>query len=175
VRWAGGDGGWSNTTNTTDDAESWNFKIAVTTNNSRTVYVKDEYGIYIYSEISSVGVNPTMSGVPGTTATADAITVTTRANANYSLHVNITTLDGPGSNTMLNTTIGLLGGDLVETHFNGTEPLYIWGTDAPGYEVHDVNTAERDVSLTYHCDIPLGKVTGAYTSTVTYYLRVQTS
>lgn len=174
VRWGAGDGSWSNTTNTTDDGESWNFKIEVTTNNSRTAYVKDEYGIYIYSDISSAG-SPTMSGAPATTATASAITVITRVNANYSLHVNVPTLDGPSTNTIANTTIGVLGGDLVETHFNASDPLYIWGSDTPTYEIHDVNTAQRSVSLTYHCDIPFGKVTGAYTATVSYHLVSQTS
>lgn len=173
VRWAGGDGSWSNTTNTTNDGESWNFKIQVTTNNSRTAYVKDEYGIYRYSDISSAG-NPSMTGAPASKATASAITVTTRANANFSLHVNVITLDGPGSSTMANTTIGVAGGDLAETNFGGSNPLYIYG-GASSYKAHDINTYERSASTTFHCDIPYGQATGQYTSTVWYHLVLQTS
>ena len=174
VRHAPGDGSWSSSSNTTDDAKSWNFKIEVTTSSGQSTYVNDEYGIYSYSEISSAA-NPSMSGAPASKATASAVTVTTMANANYSLSVDLnSTLDGPGSNTMANTTVGAAGGDLGETNFGGSAPLYIFG-GASSYKAHDVNTYERDTSVTYHCDIPYGQFPGQYTSLVYYHLRLETT
>jgi hypothetical protein len=174
VRHAPGDGSWSTAYNTTDDAYSWNFKIEVNTSNQKSAYKEDEYGIYRYAEINSAG-NPTMSGYPATTATAAAITVVSRANANFSLSVELnSTLDGPGSHTLANTTVGVLGGDLAETNFDGTGPLYIYG-GAASYRIHDVDTYERSTSVTYHCDIPFGTFSGQYTSLVYYHLKLDTT
>ena len=174
VRHAQGDGSWSTATNTTDDIYSWNFIIDVDTSSDQSSYITDEYGIYRYSEISSAG-NPSMSGAPGSTATAPAISVVTRANENFSLSVDLNaTLDGPGAYTMANTTVGLAGGDLAETNFDGSNPLYVYG-GAGSYRVHDVNTYERSTSLTYHCDIPMGQFPGQYTSLVYYHLKLDTS
>jgi hypothetical protein len=174
VRHAPGDGSWSMLSNTTDDSYSWNFKIEVNTSSAQSSNVKDEYGIYRYTDISSAG-NPSMSGPPASKATASAITVVTRANENYSLSVEInSTLDGPGAYTMPNTTVGVAGGDLAETNFGGAGPLYIYG-GAATYRAHDVDTYERSTSTTFHCDIPFGQFPGQYTSLVYYHLKVDTS
>jgi len=173
VRHAPGDGSWSNASNATDDSSSWNFKIEVITSSATSVDANDEYGIYSYSEISSAA-NPSMTGAPASIATASAVTVTTMANANYSLSVNLSTLDGPDTNTMANTTVGAAGGDLGEANFDGSNPLYIFGGSS-SYKAHDINTYERDTSVTYHCDIPYGQFPGQYTSLVYYHLKLETT
>jgi len=153
---------------------SWNFNITVNTSSSKSSYKTDEYGIYRYAEISSAD-SPSMSGTPSTKATANAITVVTMANENFSLSVDLnSTLDGPGAHTMANTTAGAAGGNLTEANFDGSNPLYIWGTNST-YASHNVDTYQNSTSVTFHCDIPYGQFPGQYTSLVYYHLKLDTS
>jgi len=149
---------------------SWNFNISVVDSNNLKAWVHDEYGIYRYSAISSAG-SPSMSGAPGATATASAISIVTVSNGNYSLYVNVSDLSGP--DTILNTTIGVAGGDLSETHFDGTNPLYIYGSTSTYKFREATGTSKTTSDVVFHCDIPLGKPTGDYTGGVYYYLTTQ--
>ena len=81
-------------------------------------------------------------------------------------------LQGPGSNTLANTTVGVAGGDLAETNFNGVDPLYIWGSGV-AYEAHPRNNPTNTAALTYHCDIPFGTAIGTYTQTITYDIAIE--
>jgi len=153
VRHSSGDGdGWGATADTYNDAKSWNFNITVDMGNASTrAYYIGEYGIYQY-----VGMG-----------------IQHRANGNFTLKAEIIgDLDGPGSHTLANTTVGVAGGNLSETNFDGSNPLYIWGT-AGTYETHPVDNPTNTTSLTYHCNIPYGTYGGTYTQTVTYDIDIE--
>lgn len=175
VRHAPGDGSWSTTSNTTDDPYSWNFRIQVDTHSGKTSEKTDEYGIYKYAEIVSAG-SPTMDGYPLTKAVADPINVTSRSNENFTLSVEINNtleLEGEfsGQFTIPETAVGAAGGDLSESNFDGTSPLYLYG-GASSYKDHLVNTFENETEVTYHCDIP-ETFPGTYTSQVYYHLDLE--
>ncbi|EMR73341.1 hypothetical protein MBGDN05_00287 [Thermoplasmatales archaeon SCGC AB-539-N05] len=174
VRHSSGDGdGWDTTANTYNDAKSWNFNVTVDMGNTSTrAYYIGEYGIYQYVGIGTTG-SPTCSGSPGAKATASAVNVQHRANGNFTLITNIIgSLDGPGSHTLANTTVGVAGGNLSEANFDGTNPLYIWGTSGT-YQAHPVDNPTNTTSLTYHCDIPYGTYPGTYTKIITYDIDIQ--
>jgi hypothetical protein len=175
VRHSSGDGdGWDTTANTTNDIKSWNFNITVDIGDpTKKAYYIGEYGIYQYVGIGTVG-SPTCSGYPGSTATAAAINIQHRANGNFTLEVEIIgDLDGPGSYTLANTTVGVQGGNITsETHFPGAGPLYVWGTAAT-YDPHPKNNPTNTTSLVYHCDIPFGTYGGTYTQNVTYDIDIE--
>ncbi len=174
VRHSSGDGdGWDTTANTYNDAESWNFNITVDMGDASTrAYYIGEYGIYQYVGIGTTG-SPTCSGSPNSKATASAVNVQHRANGNFTLTTNVIgDLDGPGANTLANTTVGVAGGNLSETNFDGTNPLYIWGSSAT-YETHPVDNPTNTTALTYHCDIPYGTYPGTYTKTITYDIYIE--
>jgi len=174
VRHSSGDGdGWDTTADTYNDAKSWNFNITVDMGNASTrAYYIGEYGIYQYVGMGTVG-SPSCSGSPGSKATASAINIQHRANGNFTLKAEIIgDLDGPGSHTLANTTVGVAGGNLSETNFDGSNPLYIWGT-AGTYETHPVDNPTNTTSLTYHCNIPYGTYGGTYTQTVTYDIDIE--
>lgn len=150
--------------------KSWNFNISVIDTGNLKAWELNEYGIYMYSAISSAG-SPSMSGAPGSIATASAISVVTVSNGNYSLYVNVSDLSGP--ETIDNTTIGVAGGDLSETHFDDVNPLYIYGSVST-YKFREASGTSKTTSdVIFHCDIPIGKTTGDYTSNVYYYLTTQ--
>jgi len=174
VRHSSGDAdGWDSTADTYNDAKSWNFNITVDMGNtSHRAYYIGEYGIYQYVGIGTTE-SPTCSGSPGSKATAAAVNVQHRANGNFTLTTNILgDLDGPGSHTLANTTVGVAGGNLSEINFDGTDPLYIWGTSGT-YELHPVDNPTNTTALTYHCDIPYGTYPGTYTKTVTYDVNIE--
>ena len=174
VRHSSGDGdGWDSTSNIYNDIKSWNFNITVDIGDPAALgYYVGEYGIYQYVGIGTVG-SPTCSGYPGTKATAAAINIQHRANGNFTLKTEIIgDLQGPGSNTLANTTVGVQGGNLSETKFPGNGPLYIWGT-ASTFEPHPKDNPTNTTSLIYHCDIPFGTAGGTYTQTVTYDIDIE--
>jgi len=147
VRHSSGDGdGWDSTSNIYNDIKSWNFNI--------TVDIGDPAALGYY-----VG--------------AAAINIQHRANGNFTLKTEIIgDLQGPGSNTLANTTVGVQGGNLSETKFPGNGPLYIWGT-ASTFEPHPKDNPTNTTSLIYHCDIPFGTAGGTYTQTVTYDIDIE--
>jgi hypothetical protein len=172
-RYAPGDGSWDNTTNTTDDVESWNFVIFVDDGGS-TSYVTDEFGVYAYTEIMSAGW-PTITGTPGDNATADSnITIETRSNGNYSLSVdvdNITHTTLPTVN-MSRDILWVRGGDL-DTYDNFTAlsgVIYFYG-EVGTYHFAEANgTGITTTDIQYKCNIPLGQMAGDYTATIWYHL-----
>ena len=185
VRYAPGDAGSWESGPGYNDSFSWNFNISVEDQGGYMSYhnpiigeTVDEYGIYIYTEIGSVGW-PTITGNPGTTAIADSpITVESRSNGNYSLSVDLDQLDhttNPTAN-MANTTVSLTGGNLTAvTPFPGTGPLYIWGTGDPDYQsaVNDT-TITTTSDIEYRIAIPLAQLPGDYQGILRYHLTTET-
>jgi len=184
IRYAPGDGAWD-TTAGHNDTWSWNFNITVEDQSGYKSYDNptvgetiDEFGVYSYTEIVSVGW-PTITGNPGTTAIADSnITIETRSNGNYSLSVDLDQLNHtthPTAN-MSNTTVSLRGGNLTSvTPFPGTEPLYLWGTNGSTYQGAESNgTSLTTNDVEYRCTIPLAQLPGDYNATIYYHLRTQT-
>ena len=185
VRYAPGDAGSWEAGPGYNDSFSWNFNISIEDQGGYMSYhnpiigeTVDEYGVYSYTEIVSVGW-PTITGNPGTTAIADnPITVESRSNGNYSLSVDLDQLDhttNPTAN-MANTTVSLQGGNLTAvTPFPGTGPLYIWGTNEPDYQsaVNDTTiTSTSDIE--YRITIPLAQLPGDYEGTLRYHLTTET-
>ena len=183
-RYAPGGGAWD-TAAGYNDTWSWNFNITAEDQSGYKSYHNpiigetiDEFGVYSYTEIKSVGW-PTITGNPGTTAIADSnITIETRSNGNYSLSVDLDQLDhktNPIAN-MPNTTVSLRGGNLTSvTAFPGTGPLNLWGTNAPTYQTaenDDTSLITNDVE--YRITIPLAQLPGDYNATIYYHLITQT-
>ena len=184
IRYAPGDGSWQAGVGF-NDTFSWNFNITVrdqggykSHDNPTVGETIDEFGVYSYTEIVSVGW-PTITGNPGTTAIADSnITIETRSNNNYSLSVNLDQLDhttNPGAN-MANTTVSLRGGNLTSvTAFPGTGPLYLWGNSDPAYqEAEDDDTNKSTTDLEYRIAIPIAQLPGDYTGILRYNLATET-
>lgn len=172
--------------------QSWNFNITVTDsgeNNSNiplTSYATDEFGVYSYSEIISVGW-PVIKGNPGGNYSVnDAggsgnITLITRSNGNYTLSVNLSDLQHGhvSSTTLSNETVYVRGGNRSIfknfSHLSNAAPVYLYGGGINGMPSYQ-NASRNGSSVTsddveYKCDIPLGQLTGSYTSTIYYCLR----
>ena len=185
IRYASGDGSWEDGPGY-NDTWSWNFNITVEDQSGYKSYdnpiigeTVDEFGVYSYTEIVSVGW-PTITGNPGTTAIADSnITIETRSNGNYSLAVDLDQLNHTSNPTanMANTTVSLRGGNLTSvTPFPGTGPLYLWGNINPPYQAAENNDTIKTTSdVEYRCAIPLAQLPGDYTGTIHYHLVTQTS
>jgi len=182
LRHAPGDGLWDNTTNITNDVQSWNFNVTVTDGGEGaptpiTCNIVDEFGIYAYAEVASAGW-PTIVGNPGENVTATSnITVAIRSNGNYSLSVDVDQLNHtviPTAN-ISNETVWVRGGDLdVRNNFTGSGPIYFYGSAVTYHVAEDNNLSKSTSDVEYRCDIPLGQHEGEYTATIHYYLRTQT-
>jgi len=134
----------------------------------------DEFGVYSYTEMISVGW-PTITGNPGSTAIADSnTTVETISNGNYSLSVNLSQLDHTSHPTanMANTTVSLRGGNLTSvTAFPGNGPLYLWGNSDPSYQWAENNSNNKITNdVEYRIAIPLTQLPGDYTGDLYYHL-----
>jgi len=184
-RYAPGDGSWESGPGF-NDTFSWNFNLSVEDQSGYKSYDNpiigesvDEFGVYSYTEIVSVGW-PTITGNPGTTAIADSnIIIESRSNGNYSLSVDLDQLDhktNPIAN-MANTTVSLRGGNLtLVTSFPGTGPLYLWGNSDPAYQsAENDDTIKTTSDVEYRIAIPLSQLPGDYTATIYYRLATQTS
>jgi hypothetical protein len=183
-RYAPGDGAWD-TTEGFNDANSWNFNITATDSNGNISYFNPvtndsigEFGVYSYSEITSVGW-PTIAGNPGELIIANSnITVELRSNGNYSLSVELDELDHTidPSEHIQNTTVSLRGGNLTTvTAFPGTGPLFIWGVSEPDYEWAQNDTTLHTTSdIEYRMAIPMFTAPGDYTGTLRYVLETET-
>jgi len=174
-RYAPGDGSWSNALNATNDTESWNFKVYASNEQGYVSWIQDEFGIFSYTEIVSVGW-PEIFGYPGENATAETnITMITRSNGNYSLSVdvgNLTHKTHPTAN-MSRKLIWIRGGDLVvSSNFTTfTDLLYFYGS-AIAYHIAQANGTNLTTSdIEYKCNIPLGQTAGEYTAPISYHLK----
>ena len=181
VRYAAGDGApWLDGPGY-NDSFSWNFNLSVEDQGGYLSYHNpiigesvDEFGIYSYTEIVSVGW-PTITGNPGMTAIADSnITVESRSNNNYSLSVDLDQLDhisNPTAN-MANTTVSLRGGNLTTiTQFPGDGPLFLWGWNDSSYQVAENNNLSHYTNdVEYRITIPLAQLPGDYQGTLRYHL-----
>ena len=184
-RYAPGDGGGWDTTEGFNDANSWNFNISVYDSNGNYSYFNPitndsigEFGVYSYSDITSVGW-PTISGMPGEVQIATSnITVELRSNNNFSLSVELDELDHTAnpSEHIQNTTVSLRGGNLTTiTAFPGNGPLYLWGVDEPDYQpAQDDTTLNITSDIEYRMAIPLFTIPGDYTGTLRYVLTTET-
>lgn len=179
VRYAPGDGLWNATYNDTDDAESWNFYIEVTDSGEDapdpiSIWLRDEFGIYSYSEIVSAGW-PTIIGHPGENATANSnITLVTRSNGNYSLSTdveNLTHRTFPAA-TISRERIWVRGGDLddFDNFTSSAGSIYFYGYIGTYHlaQANGTNVSTSDVE--YKCDIPLGQIAGDYVAAIRYHL-----
>jgi hypothetical protein len=171
VRYAPGDGSWDPNPGH-NDTRSWNFNITVKDSSGNSDSVENEYGIYMYTQITQCLENPSGSGAPGENdvALSPQTNVTTRCNANYSLSTNLPNLTDGMGNYIDNTSISVEGGDLPRTNFDGTNPLYLYGS-ATSYRNHLRNTIQDSVYVQYWVNISLGIPPGNYTATVTYTIN----
>ncbi len=174
-RYAPGDGSWDTTRNTTTDAQSWNFKISVNNKMGYTSWMNDEFGIYSYTEIVSVGW-PVIFAYPGENATAVSnISMVTRTNGNYSLSVDVGNLTHEVNPLMTipRNRIWLRGGDLDEfDNFSAfKDVLYFYGS-AVAYHLNRANgTSYTTDDIQYKCNVPLGQTAGDYTAPIRYHLK----
>lgn len=181
-RYAPGDGSWDYTNNAFNDIWSWNFKISVTDRGENasgpsTVSVIDEFGVYSYSEIVSIGML-TIQGIPGENATtASSVSINTRSNVDYSLSVDIDILvheSHPTAN-ISNQTMWVQGGNLnIFTNFMGNAPIYLYGSVITYVDADDNNSSKTTDNIDYKCDIPLAQLPGNYTGTIYYQLSTKT-
>lgn len=174
-RYAPGDGSWDTTRNTTTDAQSWNFKISAANKLGYTSWIHDEFGIYSYTQIVSVGW-PVIFAYPGQNATAVSnITMVTRSNGNYSLSVdvgNLTHKVNP-SITISRKNIWLRGGDLsIFNNFTAfTGVIYFYGSSGSYHRNQANGTSFSTSNIQYKCNVPLGQTAGEYTAPIRYHLK----
>jgi hypothetical protein len=171
-----------------DDAWSWNYNITIFTEDGYFSYDNptasegiNEFGVYTYSEIVSVGW-PSIVGIPGRmaytndTGGSNNISMTTRTNGNYSLGVeveNLTHLTAP-ANTISNETIYTAGGDLSLTNFSFGSALYYYGGAATYRWARNDTTSMDTDPIQWAVDITLGQYPGDYNATIYYHLATQT-
>jgi hypothetical protein len=188
-RYAPGDGLWEDGPGY-NDTWSWNFNITAVDQAGNMSYENpiigetvDEFGVYSYTQIVSVGW-PSITGNPGTTATVNDpggsgnITIETISNGNYSLSVNLSQLDHASNPTanMANTTVSLRGGNLTSvTAFPGNGPLYLWGNSDPSHQWAENNSNNKITNdVEYRIAIPLAQLPGDYTGDLYYHLITET-
>lgn len=174
-RYAPGSGVWHNTANVTDDPQSWNFRVVADDNKGNKSSVKDEFGVYSYSEIVSAGW-PTIFGNPGENATATSnITLVTRSNGNYSLSADINNLTHrthPTAN-MPRDRVWLRGGD-VDSSLNFPLPsglIYLYGSASTFHPARENGTELATSDVEYKCNIPFGQIAGEYVAAIRYHLK----
>jgi hypothetical protein len=174
-RYAPGDGSWDTTRNATNDVQSWNFRISASNEQDYVSWAQDEFGIYSYTEIVSVGW-PAIYGYPGENATAETnITMITRSNGNYSLSVdvgNLTHRIHPTAN-MSRKLIWIRGGDLdVSSNFTGfADLIYLYGSAVTYHRNQENGTNLTTSDIEYKCNIPLGQIAGEYSAPISYHLK----
>lgn len=181
-RYAPGDGNWDKTKDTINDFWSWNFEISVIDSGENaseisTTSIVDEFGVYTYTEIASIGV-PNMQGRPGENSTTDSsVTLYTRSNLDYSLSVDIDTFkhETHSKAKISNQTMWVLGGDLTNfTNFNGSAPVYLYGSSATYADADDNNLIKTTNNVDYKCSIPFAQLPGNYTAKMYYQLETPT-
>ena len=177
-RSAPGDGTWGTATNTTDDLYSWNFKIEVTTSSGNVTWVKDEFGVYRYCELS-VSSSVSASALPGHRASTSsgALTITYKVNAPYKLNVttNETLERVGGGDSISRSYINVTGGDITGEDSLNDGVAYIKGSETSYHDIHNDGTQESINDVQYHCDIPFGTLSGVYSSKLYYTLSLETS
>ena len=147
---------------------SWNFKISAANTTGYTTK-DDEYGIYKYAQISVSG-GSTCAGDPGQSVNSNTITITYSANYKFNVTVYLSTDLQCGSYAISATNVHITGGDLVNQDFSGSgesHKLYIYNqVNAPN------NGISQDVEINYHVNIPVGTMSGIYTSTLNYTITL---
>jgi hypothetical protein len=174
----------SNTTAGHNDLWSWNFNITSddeegyeSHNNPVTGEQIDEFGVYSYTEIVAT-TGPNLNGAPGenTSAVGVNVTIQTITNGNYSLSVNVSALEHQTASgvNMSNTTLWVRGGDLaVSTNFNGTDPIYLFGSNITYYGARSDGITVTTDDIEYVCSIPDAQLPGDYQATIYYILTTQ--
>lgn len=160
-----------------NDLKSWNFNITVADTSNNTDSEINEFGIYAYSEVVSVGM-PSIQGAPGDNATtAGSVSVTARSNGNYSLSVDVATTLVHTVNpawTIQNTTLWTRGADVSSwTNFDGNNPIYLYGNATNYLDAMDNNSSKTANDIDYRCEIPLVQQAGDYNATISYVLKTQ--
>jgi len=153
-----------------NDLWSWNFNITVISASCNMVYEINEFGVYSYSELATVGM-PSLSGYPGYNATGDNVTVVIRSNANYALSVDADNLiheSHPTAN-LSNQSVWVRGGDKnVSSNFTGTAPIYLYSEWCDAEKNGKKLTAD---DVEYKCSIPIVQIPGNYSANLYYYLK----
>lgn len=168
-----------------NDTWSWNFNITVldeagnySYNNPTVGETIDEFGVYSYTEITSVGW-PWIVGNPGQNVSvndggSNNITINARSNGNYSTDVDIDQLNHSGGGDYANISKELVwtrGGDLnTFSNFTGT-PIYFY---SQWHAAENDNTSFDTDDIEYKVDIPLAQLPGNYNATIYYHLATQT-
>ncbi|MEW6070215.1 MAG: hypothetical protein AB1485_06315 [Candidatus Thermoplasmatota archaeon] len=149
---------------------SWNFNVSAGDTAGDRAFGVDEFGVYMYTAISSVG-SPSMSGYPGDSVSAGAIDIVTKSNGNFSLSVATIGELVSGANTLDNATCSVAGGDIAATALDPW-PVYIYGSSTT-YKRHSLSGTSLTTALTYSCNIPLAQPAGTYTATLRYILTTE--
>lgn len=162
---------------------SWNFNITVEDQDGYQSWVKNEFGVYRYTEIVSAE-NPSIVGFPGANfSAADGngsgyITIITCSNGNYNLSVDMEDLthEHMSTHTINKSNVYVQGGD--RTSFSTLlHTVYLYGGGQDGMtEYHQATPSNNSVSTTdieYQCYIPDGQLAGQYTSPLYYHLHTQ--
>ena len=178
VRSASGDGSWNTTQNQTNDLKSWNFRIEVTTSSGNVTWIKDEFGVYRYCEIS-VSSSVSASALPGHRASTQigALTINYKVNSPYKLNVttNTTLQRIGGGDSISRDYINVSGGDISGEDSLNDGVAYIEGSVGSYHAIHASGTQESISDVQYYCDIPYGTLSGLYTSKLYYTLYLDTN
>lgn len=174
VRWAGGDGPWDTTHNSTNDPFSWNFNISVEDSSNLKDWKNDEYGMNRFVSIVDKSKFLYVTVIPGYTAETNIIDIEYSTNYDYNMSIYF-------EKNLTNTTSGLIvpiknnvyilekadvDDDIIkDKKFLGTgEENKVEIFNSSG--LIPVNNNSQNVHLQFEVGVPLGTFSGKYTSRI---------
>jgi hypothetical protein len=174
VRWAGGDGEWDTTQNTTNDQYSWNFNITVVDTTDLNSWKTDEYGIYCYTSISPAENWVDVIASPGFNDSSNVVTITYSSNYDFNMTIyfeeNLTNITWGTNIPVANNVDILANADLNDDITTDITFLGIGEVNAVDIfnnsGVFQNNNVSQTVDVQFDVYIPLATMGGIYTSRV---------
>ena len=174
VRWAGGDGEWDTTQNTTNDPYSWNFNITVTDAADLKAWKKDEYGVYKFTSVQPASDWVDVLAEPGFSDTSSIVTITYSSNYNFNMSVyfeeNLTNITWSDVIPIANSVYILAGADpnddiISDKQFQGIDEINAIDifNDSGAFSSDNIS---QTVDVQFSVYIPFGTSGGKYTARV---------
>ncbi|RLF59368.1 MAG: hypothetical protein DRN27_02880 [Thermoplasmata archaeon] len=182
IRWAPGDGSWDDTYNETNDLNSWNVKVTAVDASSQSVSNISEYGVYKYTNFSVDKNFIEVSAAPFFWGTSSKVNVNYSVNYDYNVSVYF---EGNLSNSTLNENISIKNNTkLLASAFSGddiiTDQLFEGvGVDNSVDIFNDSgffpkNNTSQIVSIQFSVFVPLGTMSGVYSSKIAVTVKHDT-
>jgi len=174
VRWAGGDGAWDTTQNTTNDPYSWNFNITVIDAEGKENSKVDEYGVYKYTSVLPSSDWVDVLARPGSSDNSNVVTVTYSSNYDFNMSIyfeeNLT-------NATWGDTISIAGNVTIRADADlnddiTTNKVFVGIGEANAIDIFNasglfqIDGVSQTVDVQFKVYIPIGTSWGEYTARV---------